>query len=331
MFGGQGSHIIANQYQNEDLFWAVRGGGGGTFGVITSVTLRAFADLPATVTGIQINTPSADAIFWAGVKTVLSILPELTDAGNSARMIVLPASSTGGASASFEGYTFNKKGAVSLLALQRALDDFGIPFKLSHDFQGNLSRFLAAPKGVDLAGISVIPGSVFLSYDLVASKDGPAKVTSALSDLRLGPGSSFSVDAFGGGQVVNNKNRINSAVHPDWRSALLSLTVGRGVPPGYTLETLKSIESELENDQLPRLRSLEGGRKGAYLAVAYPNEVYFQDSFWGKNYDRLLKVKRAWDPEDLFITRVGVGSERWDDEGMCTRADSGLWHALARF
>ena len=35
-----GDHIIANAYRNEDLFWALRGGGGGTWGVVTSVTYQ---------------------------------------------------------------------------------------------------------------------------------------------------------------------------------------------------------------------------------------------------------------------------------------------------
>src|SRR5215470_1514748 len=32
---------IANEAQNQDLFWALRGGGGGTFGIVTRVTLLA--------------------------------------------------------------------------------------------------------------------------------------------------------------------------------------------------------------------------------------------------------------------------------------------------
>ena len=32
--------VIANEYQNKGLFWALKGGGGGTFGVVTRVTLR---------------------------------------------------------------------------------------------------------------------------------------------------------------------------------------------------------------------------------------------------------------------------------------------------
>jgi FAD/FMN-containing dehydrogenase len=32
---------VANEFQNSDLFWALRGGGGGTFGIVTKVTLLA--------------------------------------------------------------------------------------------------------------------------------------------------------------------------------------------------------------------------------------------------------------------------------------------------
>jgi ribonuclease T2 len=38
-----GDLLVANAEQNSDLWWAVRGGGGSTWGVITSITLRAHA------------------------------------------------------------------------------------------------------------------------------------------------------------------------------------------------------------------------------------------------------------------------------------------------
>ena len=36
-----GDVVIANECQNQDLFFAVRGGGGGTYGVITNITYKA--------------------------------------------------------------------------------------------------------------------------------------------------------------------------------------------------------------------------------------------------------------------------------------------------
>jgi hypothetical protein len=37
-----------------------------------------------------------------------------------------------------------------------------------------------------------------------------------------------------------------------------------------------------------------------------------------RNYPRLEKIEAAYDPYDLFIVPVGVRSEFWDSEGMCT-------------
>ena len=34
-----GKYLTTSEYQNSDLFWALRGGGGGTYGIETSVTL----------------------------------------------------------------------------------------------------------------------------------------------------------------------------------------------------------------------------------------------------------------------------------------------------
>ena len=38
MITANGELVVANESQNEDLFWALRGSGGGNFGVITSLT-----------------------------------------------------------------------------------------------------------------------------------------------------------------------------------------------------------------------------------------------------------------------------------------------------
>lgn len=39
-----GTYVTANRYKNTDLFFALRGGGGGTFGVVTEVTSKAIDD-----------------------------------------------------------------------------------------------------------------------------------------------------------------------------------------------------------------------------------------------------------------------------------------------
>ena len=57
---------------------------------------------------------------------------------------------------------------------------------------------------------------------------------------------------------------------------------------------------------------------GAYFNEADTFEEGWQEQFWGTdNYNALLNVKKTWDPEGLFVCRQCVGSEEWDDGGMC--------------
>jgi hypothetical protein len=67
------------------------------------------------------------------------------------------------------------------------------------------------------------------------------------------------------------------------------------------------------------LAGLAGGESsGSYSNEADLLEPNFRVTFFGANYPRLEKIKVAYDPNDLFIVPVGVRSEHWDPEGMCT-------------
>ena len=48
---------------------------------------------------------------------------------------------------------------------------------------------------------------------------------------------------------------------------------------------------------------------GSYMNEADYFEPDWQRSFYGVNYDRLLDIKRAYDPTNLFRVHHGVGSE----------------------
>lgn len=72
---------------------------------------------------------------------------------------------------------------------------------------------------------------------------------------------------------------------------------------------------------MPTLLSIEKRPLAVYLNVTDPNQRDFQKLFWGHNYHRLLKIKQNWDPYGLFIVRKGVGSEMWDEDGICRVID----------
>ena len=59
---------------------------------------------------------------------------------------------------------------------------------------------------------------------------------------------------------------------------------------------------------------------GTYMNEADVREPDFVTTFFGeKNYQRLSQVKSSYDPTDMFIVGAGVGSERWDTDGLCRR------------
>jgi hypothetical protein len=77
-----GRILVANSCQNQDLFWALRGGGGATFGVIVTFTMALYPDEPTAVfeaglsSAVDNNTHFYDAAAYA-----FSQYPASVDAG----------------------------------------------------------------------------------------------------------------------------------------------------------------------------------------------------------------------------------------------------------
>ena len=56
-----GNHVVANAYNNQDLFWALRGGGGGTWGVVTSVSYKTHPSTPFYGPFINLTSTNPDS------------------------------------------------------------------------------------------------------------------------------------------------------------------------------------------------------------------------------------------------------------------------------
>jgi hypothetical protein len=77
----QGKLITLNECQNKDLFWAVRGGGGSTYGVITRFVLRAWPTPAITAGQFSLSVaPNSTAALGLG-PLVLTKLPEWMERG----------------------------------------------------------------------------------------------------------------------------------------------------------------------------------------------------------------------------------------------------------
>ncbi|CAE6443500.1 unnamed protein product [Rhizoctonia solani] len=75
-----GQVVTANKCQNQDLFWALRGGGGSTWGIVLDVTYKTYPPLKSSVVAMGINTTDSDKLSELS-EVFLRALPEITDQG----------------------------------------------------------------------------------------------------------------------------------------------------------------------------------------------------------------------------------------------------------
>ncbi|KAH3009360.1 hypothetical protein KXV73_007410 [Aspergillus fumigatus] len=323
-----GHLVIANNYRNTDLFWALRGGGGGTFGVVVAVTLRTFDEVPVVFGNLNVSTVAGDPNFWQVMTDFHAALPAINDhAGGYYWMTPnMPVDKTLNVSSL----------SIILMAANQSstamMDRLFAPFRSKlNETSGVFTEYeslafpdihtllsdLLLPGREDQTGHNTILGSRLFSHDLLVSSDGPKKLVSALQKIKFDPGQGITGHIVAGGLVTKNGRSIDSALNPAWRKAATHIDFGRAWPPSATLAQRDAIIRRLTDVEMPILKAVEGKKMGSYMNEANAYEPDFQTEFWGSNYPRLYRIKQKWDPSGLFIARKGVGSEDWDDAGLC--------------
>ena len=304
----------------------MRGGGGGTWGVVVNVTVKAYPDYPVIFTLTNYTLPEPNATFWDGIEAFHNYLVPLNDNGGTGYYYITPISPIAAddsvATFTLEMWFVNQTDTAMVTsmfsplttALQNAT---GITpaFKVL-PFPTMTSMYNTFFAGSDNDGLLVQLGSRLVSRSFVISPGAPAKIAGALSGIKLGPNDYIEGNVVAGGQVAANSD-IKSALNPAWRKTLVHLLFTRQWTANTTFQEQAVIKANITDHEVPILKSFEPGHMGAYLNEADANEPDFEESFWGANYAKLLAIKSAWDPNGVFISRKGVGSENWDDQGLC--------------
>jgi FAD/FMN-containing dehydrogenase len=79
-----GRLVVASPFQNSDLYWALSGGGGGTYGVVISMTSKVYPELQTVSGNLSFSdTGISRTTFFAGVEMFTSLLPSIGDAGGA--------------------------------------------------------------------------------------------------------------------------------------------------------------------------------------------------------------------------------------------------------
>ncbi|KAJ7817475.1 FAD-binding domain-containing protein, partial [Mycena leptocephala] len=302
-----GELLQVNSISHPDLFYALRGGGAGSWGIIVSATFRTFPTFNAT---------SSLIILAAANHTILSSITTLHaqhifdwDSVRAGQYFWAVTNGTG--SDAFPHTTPEQSLALLSPFLNASLALPGV-FLLSQNFTyGDINDALFQPD--DGVGFNTVLGSRLIPA--ATYRHSPGAVGKAYEKLLAGGATQILGHLVAG--VAENVN-ISSAVHPAWRTAKHTLlVVSSSWDDSASLAEIREIRNFFQTTQVPILEEITGPRTAAYSNEADSLEPNFQTTFFGPNYAKLSSIKKKYDPNDLFIVGAGVGSERWDEWGLC--------------
>jgi FAD/FMN-containing dehydrogenase len=308
-----GRFVTADETTNPDLFWAVRGGGPATWGVVTSVTVKVhpkmvFSGVTWDTTTVAMNI--TDETFWKAIEAYWTRYPEYSDAQvyGYCRMSQLP---TG-------GYAWRAR-------------PFMVPGMKLVDF-----KKLVQPLLDEWAALGVFPNIEFFEHDSfhpawirhfplerVGSPFGrtgsrllprsnwadPELLNKTIATLR----GMVEEGAFLVHYNINAdlpEGTADSSVNPAWRDvqmfAIYGLLWSRDTPE----EDIAAAHEKLTHDIGRRLKDISPGA-GSYGNEGDLMDPEFAQTFFGDNYERLLRIKKRVDPRGVFWAPTAVGSEDW--------------------
>jgi FAD/FMN-containing dehydrogenase len=282
-----GSVAVANAHQHQDLYWALRGGGGGNFGIVTRFVFRTH---PAgDVTTYSLEWP------WSDAKQVAQAWQQLAPLAPDALASVLNvnAAAGGGASITSAGQFFGSEAALRTLIAPLATA--GAPTRYTttpRTFLGAVHYFAGGG-----GGRATFAAKSSIGNRLLTSAGIDALLHQIEAKRTLGTGSGIVLlDSWGGaiGRVPKAKTAF---VH---RDALFSLQYLAYWSPGQAAAP-----------NLAWLRGCHGAMRPYVSAFAYQNYIDPELSTWpqayyGSNLPRLRQVKRRYDPQDVFHFRQSI-------------------------
>lgn len=334
----EGTTVIANDAQNQDLFWALRGGGGGTFGVVTRATLLTH-DIPylaGLVTGSIIA--HNDQAFRALIGQLVDFYPTNLNNPHWGEQIALNTDNTLQLGMTFLDLTEAeaRQSWQPLLDWVHAQPDSfttniaftAFPFDKLWDvswWQNSDPGFITPDPRPNQPATqywwSTNQGEVsafIRSYQsrwlpLTAFDDTMADALFAAS-RQYHCALHFNKALAGADPDALARTRRTS-INPAALDAAALLICSSSEPhaypgvPGHEPDLAEARARTAKiNAAMAAIRAATPD-SGSYLNEADYFEPNWQRSFWGQNYDRLLDIKRKYDPDNLFRVHHGVGSE----------------------
>ncbi|KAJ6111988.1 FAD linked oxidase N-terminal [Penicillium sp. IBT 18751x] len=307
-----GRFVTVTEESDPDLFWAIRGGGGGTFGVVTSVISRVYPKVGVTVSTFSFATGtnvSADT-FWAGVRSYIERFPAHADAGTYAYFWVI---ATGNDTFEFlmnpffaTNHTLAEYNAL-VEPWYNDLANLGISITPNSTYYDNYYDAWMAGFPLETVASSVMmTGSRLFPR---ANWETDSLFNSTFDALRTTVTAGYSLLAFNMKAELRDGYPSNSA-NPAFRETLMHAITSTSWSSTANNTAIKEAMETFTNDIMGIWRATCPD-SGAYMSESDILEPNFKEAFYGSNYARLWELKQIYDPTFLFYTPTGVGSDNW--------------------
>jgi FAD/FMN-containing dehydrogenase len=343
---------VVNDVSEPDLFWALKGGGGGSFGVVTRLTL-ATHPLPDNVGPVNLTLRArSDPAYRKLLARVVELCATSLCTPHWGEQIRMHPDNRLEIRMVFQGLTKDEA-----LATFEPLLDFAASNSADYDGQpllevasvparyfwnGWLYRIFArsvvnfddrhgAPwtdywwkgDGDQVGAFWHAYTSAWLPAALLERESQTRLVDALFAASRQWTVSlHFNKGLFGAPPAAIAATK-KTATHPDAFDAFALAIIAAAGPPvfdGFPAANVATAATHRErvNAAMMALRAAAPDT-GAYVNECDYFQPDWQKTLWGPNYPRLLDIKRRYDPEGLFFVHHGVGSEGWSEDGF-TRA-----------
>jgi len=339
-----------NACTDPDLFWALKGGGGGTFGVMTRLTLRTHP-LPETF-GVVLATMQADSDeayrklierFVALYRTSLFNPSWGEQARFSRNRLNLTMLFQGLDKTKAEeiwrpffaeverpgsGLRFDGDHAVVSFPARAFWNPEFLTSKMAAHVRSD-SRPGAPANNIWWASNEEELGAYWYGYEstwmpeTLLRDDRQKQLAAAIhaASRHWTVGFHFNKGLAGAPPEAIAAAR-DTATNPAMLGAFaLVIIAGSGDPVYPGVPGHAPNESEAKEEARRIRAAMAEIRKlvpdpGSYVSESNYFEKGWQRAFWGGNYARLRTIKKKYDPDGLFVVHHGVGSEEWSADGM---------------
>jgi FAD/FMN-containing dehydrogenase len=340
---------VANAYQHADLFWALKGGGGGSLGVITRLTLRT-RDLPATVGGVSgAIKASSDEAYRELIARAIAFYKtalfnrhwgEQMSFGKATLKIDMVFQGLEQQEAekiwapflqwvrSLSAYSFPSEVQISTMPARHAWDaqflSKNTPGDTVPDARPGASdrRFLWSGDQGEIGQFLYGYQSAWLPSGLLSENRQPDLAEALFAGSRTRKIALHFNKGLAGAPPEEIAAAKNTAMNPAVLDAFALAICGGGGPPAYAglpgegpnLALAREAAAKIDLAMKELLRIAPDS--GAYVSESNYFQPDWKKAFWGANYPKLQAVKKRYDPEGLFYMWHGVGSEAWSADGF---------------